>query len=194
MTEQADAEPVVGRRLATRAGFERSAGEVQILLGGVEEERHPGTGLPMLRRLPGASPTRMYEYGTFRPTETETAPEAYYVLSSAPAVIERLEAHGVRVERLPGARTLTLERFQIDSTAVAGSEFQGRYERTVWGAWRPTTETLPAGTLRVPLDQPLGRLAFSLLEPRSDDGFVAWALLDEAIGAGAIPVLRTPLD
>ena len=190
--EQADAEPVVGRRLATRAEFERSPEEVEILLGGVEEERHPGTGLPMLRRLDAATPTRMYEYGTFRPIETETAPEAYYVLPAASTAIERLEAHGVRAERLSAARTLMLERFRIDSTAVAANEFQGRFERTVWGAWSTVTETLPAGTLRVAVGQPLGRLAFSLLEPRSDDGFVAWALLDEEIEAGALPVLRAP--
>ncbi|HUF76710.1 MAG TPA: M14 family metallopeptidase [Longimicrobiales bacterium] len=192
VVEQAEAEPVVGRRLATRADFERSPEDVEILLGGVEEERHPGTGLPMLRRLDVQTPTRMYEYGTFRPTETETAPEAYYVLASATDVIERLEAHGVRTERLATARTLVLERFQIDSTAVAANEFQGRFERTVWGTWSATDETLPAGTVRVPVDQPLGRLAFSLLEPRSDDGLVAWALLDEEIEAGMLPVLRAP--
>jgi hypothetical protein len=192
VVEQADAEAVVGRRLATRADFHRSAEEVEVLLGGVEEERHPGTGLPMLRRLDAATPTRMHEYGTFRPTETEPAPEAYYVLDSAAAVIERLEAHGVRLERLPAATTLRLERFRIDSTAVAANEFQGRYERTVWGGWSAASETLPAGTVRVPVDQRLGRLAFSLLEPRSDDGFVTWALLDDQIQNGALPILRVP--
>ena len=192
VVERADAERIVGRTLATRADFERSPAEVEILLGGVEEERHPGTGLPMLRRLDVTTPTRMYEYGTFAPTEVETAPAAYYVLASATEVIERLDAHGVRAERLPAARTLTLERFRIDSTAVAVNEFQGRVERTVWGAWEVADETLPAGTVRIPMDQPLGRLAFSLLEPRSDDGFVAWALLDEEIAAGVMPVLRAP--
>jgi len=192
IVEQVDAEPVVGRDLATRADFERSPEEVTILLGEVDEERHPATGLRMLRRRDVATPTRMFEYGTFRPTETETAPEAYYVLPEASAVIERLEAHGVRSERLPAAATLTLERFRIDSTAVADDEFQGRRERTVWGAWVEVREALPVGTLRVPVDQPLGRLAFSLLEPRSDDGFVAWALMDEQMEAGAIPVLRGP--
>jgi hypothetical protein len=190
LVESADAEPVVGRELATRADFERSAEEVTVLLGEIDEERHPGTGLPMLRRRDVATPTRMYEYGTFRSTETATAPVAYYVLPDAETVIERLEAHGVRTEPLRSEAALVLERFRIDSTAVAASEFQGRRERTVWGAWEATRQTLSAGTVRVPLDQPLGRLAFSLLEPRSDDGFVAWALLDEQITAGVMPVLR----
>jgi hypothetical protein len=49
---------------------------------------------------------------------------------------------------------------------------------------------LPAGTAYVPLDQPLGRLAFTLLEPRSDDGLVDWAIVDADIERGEVPVLR----
>ena len=41
--------------------------------------------------------------------------------------------------------------------------------------------TLPAGTAVVRLDQPLGRLAFYLLEPRSDDGLAAWNFFDRAL-------------
>jgi len=41
--------------------------------------------------------------------------------------------------------------------------------------------------------QPLARLAFLLLEPRSRDGLVAWNVLDEALkGASAYPILRSP--
>jgi hypothetical protein len=85
---------------------------------------------------------------------------------------------------------LSVERFVIDSTTVAGREFQGRTERTIYGEWVPTMHTFPAGTAYVSVDQPLGRLAFTLLEPRSDDGFVAWAILDEQIEQGLFPVLR----
>jgi len=34
----------------------------------------------------------------------------------------------------------------------------------------------------VPVDQPLGRLIFTLLEPRSADGFADWNILDRAMG------------
>jgi hypothetical protein len=192
IVEQADAESLVGRRLATRAEFLRSAEEITILLGEVEEEHHPGTGLPLLRRRDVVVPTQMYEYGTFQPAETAVAPEAYYLLPEAVEAIERLDAHGIRAERLPAARQLAVERFHIDSTTVAENEFQGRRERTVWGSWVRGVETLPAGAVRIPVRQPLGRLAFSLLEPRSDDGFVAWAILDEQIEEGELPVLRVP--
>jgi len=190
IVEAADLQPVVGQRLATRADFQQSEEQVTILMGEVEEERHPGTGQVILRRRDVVTPTRMYEHGTFSATETAIAPEAYYVLPEAEDAIERLEAHGLIVVRYASARQLPVERFRIDSTTVAPNEFQGRFERTIWGEWVATVETLPAGTAYVSVDQPLGRLAFTLLEPRSDDGFVAWAILDTEIERGTFPVLR----
>lgn len=190
IVEAADRVPVVGTELATRAQPQRSAQEVTILMGEVEQQRHPSTGQIILLRRDVANPTRMYEYGTFAPTETSVAPEAYYVLPDAEAAIERLEAHGITVVRYATERVLSVERFVIDSTTVAGREFQGRTERTIYGEWVPTMHTFPAGTAYVSVDQPLGRLAFTLLEPRSDDGFVAWAILDEQIEQGLFPVLR----
>jgi hypothetical protein len=44
----------------------------------------------------------------------------------------------------------------------------------------------------VDLAQPLARLAVLLLDPRSDDGFLTWNLLDSALaGARYYPVTRT---
>ncbi|HZL99105.1 MAG TPA: hypothetical protein VFD43_02540 [Planctomycetota bacterium] len=46
------------------------------------------------------------------------------------------------------------------------------------------TRVLPAGTVRVPLDQPLARLAFQLLDPESDDGLVVWNFWDSILDQG----------
>ena len=55
--------------------------------------------------------------------------------------------------------------------------------------------TVPAGSIVIPMDQPLARLAFLLFDPRSDDGFMTWNLLDENLGRTPAPefypVLRT---
>lgn len=191
IVEEADRESVVGRELAVRAEL-HDDGEVTILMGEVDEETHPYTGAVMLRRRNVSIPTPMPEYGTFAPSETAIAPRAYWVLPEARAAIERLEAHGLAVVRYASARTVEGERFVIDSTRVAEREFQGRRERTVWGRWVPERIELPEGAAFVSLDQPLGRLAFTLLEPRSDDGFTAWGFLDPEIEAGALPIFREP--
>lgn len=195
IVESADALSVVGQELATRADFERSADEVTILLGEVEEQRHPVTDEVILLRRDVSIPTPMYEYGTFRPTESERAPEAYYLLPGAEEVVELLRAHGIVAVPVLQETSAIAEPFRIDSTAVAEREFQGRFERTVWGEWTDSGvpfQPLPPGTVVVPLNQRLGRLAFSLLEPRSDDGLVAWGIMDGHIEAGRLPVLRAP--
>jgi hypothetical protein len=187
---EADASPVAGRSLATRATFEQSEDEVTILMGEVSEERHPQTGELILLRRDVTTPVSMYEYGTFRATETEVAPETYYVLPEAGEAIERLRAHGVVTMPAPTGGDVRVERFVVDSTTVSPRAFQGRNERTVWGHWESVTEVVPEGTVSVSLAQPLGRLAFTLLEPRSDDGFTNWGILDSSIEAGTYPVLR----
>ena len=193
--ETVDLETVVGLEMAVRSEFTRSAEPVDILLGEVSETRNPYTGEVMYLREETLIPTSMYEYGQFAAVETERAPRTYFVPPSLAVVIERLGAHGVWFEELSGPREMALERFRIDSTRAAERAFQGRHERTLSGAYEPVVRTLEAGTLVVPVDQQLGRLVFYLLEPRSDDGLVAWALMDDVLeDATYYPILREPAD
>jgi len=107
-------------------------------------------------------------------------------------VVDRLAAHGIMTHRLEAPAVLATERFRIDSTWTSPREFQGHHERSVTGAWESVTDTVPAGTVVVPMPQPLARLAFLLLEPRSDDGVLDWNLLDDALaGARYYPIRRT---
>ena len=102
-----------------------------------------------------------------------------------------LQAHGVRLHALERDAEMEVERFHIDSVRVAERAYQGHHAQTLFGHYQRTRETLPAGTWQVPLEQPLGRLLFYLLEPRSDDGLVAWGLLQEALKeAASYPILR----
>ena len=118
-------------------------------------------------------------------------PSIYYLPAALTKAIEHLRAHGVRVTPLARATTVRIEEFQIAGSAVA-QEFQGHKERTLEGAWVAAERQLPAGTLRVDMTQPLARLAFYLIEPRSDDGLVDWNILDEAIGESKVfPIVRS---
>jgi hypothetical protein len=191
ITARADAASLVGTELAVQADYERT-GPVEILMGEVEQERNPYTGQNMLRRLDVKNPQRMPVFGTYTPTETARVPRAYLVPPDQAEVIDRLIAHGVQSTPLAAARQLRVERFRIDSTTVAEREFQGHRERTLFGAYESATVEVPAGTLVVPMDQPLARLAFVLLEPRSSDGLLNWNVLDRRLeGATHYPILRT---
>jgi hypothetical protein len=190
----AHAAQLAGQQLALRAEFERSRGPVEILLGQMAEERHPYTGATMLRRTDVQRPERMYEYGTFTPTELERAPAAYLVPATARAVLTKLTQHGVRSRVLARDTSLAAERFAIDSTWVSEREYQTHRERTITGRWQPEPVQLKAGEyLLVDMAQPLARLIFYLLEPRSDDGLAAWNALERELqGARQYPVLRVP--
>ena len=187
---RADSASLVGRELTLRADYERTGPE-EILMGDVEEIRNPYSGRPMLRRLDVQRPERMPIFGTFRPTETERAPAAYLVPGDLQVVLNALDDHGVRWTRLAAPRRLGVERFAIDSTSVAEPEFQGHRQRTLYGRYESVDIEIPAGTAIVAVDQPLGRLAFALLEPRSDDGLVNWNVLDDELeGARQYPIVR----
>ena len=191
-TAEADRRVLAGERLAVTARLHRSPRPVEILMGAVDTLRHPYTGEPMMRRRDVVRPERMADYSTFEAAVTEVVPTAWLVPAELEGVAERLAAHGVRFERLAAPASMQVEEFRIDSTRTAAQPFQGHRERKVWGRYVRAERTLPAGTLRVPSAQPLGRLAFTLLEPRSDDGFLNWNLLDAALEKtpGVYPIVR----
>jgi len=187
---EADSTPLTGDSLALRAVPKRSAERVGILMGEVDEERHPLTGELLLRRRDVSNPEPMYEYGVFEGTDFERVPAGYVVPAELEQVVIRLRAHGVRLETgVPDGTGL--EAFRIDSVRTAERPFQGHAEQTVFGVWGSAPTGAPPGALWVPVDQPLGRLVFSLLEPRSDDGFADWGFLADTLEPGAeYPILR----
>ncbi|HKY59659.1 MAG TPA: M14 family metallopeptidase [Gemmatimonadota bacterium] len=191
----ADARSLVGTRLGLRAEHALTGEDVEILLGEVEEERHPYTGEVVFRRRDVVRAERMPEYGAFRATETERVPAAYLIPADLDEVLDHLVVHGIRAEPLGSDRELEVEVFRIAASRQAEQEFQGHRERTLDGAWSAVRRRVPAGTAVLPMDQPLARLAFLLLEPRSDDGLAAWNVLDPALeDADEYPIMRTSAD
>ena len=192
ITEAADREDVRGQRLALTARM-RQTGEVTVLMGEVVEEASPVDGHLMYRRSDVVREERMPEWQAFEGVETEVVPVAYIIPPGLDSVVARLRAHGVRVVPVPIGMEdeIDAHRFRIDSTSVAERAFQGHRERRIWGSWEASSEGVPAGSMAVGMDQPLARLIFTLLEPRSDDGFANWNLLDPQLqGASHYPILR----
>ncbi|MFI5206796.1 MAG: M14 family metallopeptidase [Gemmatimonadales bacterium] len=191
LVSAADRHEIVGESLAVRARVHRG-GDIDVAMGQATEEINPYTGQRMLHRVDMHATARMPDYTTFEASELARAPRAYFVPALLDTVIERLEAHGILTTRLAQPLAVPLERFRVDSSWTAQRAFQNHRERTVTGAWESSSDTVPAGTVVVRLDQPLGRLAFLLLEPRSDDGLLDWNYFDGALGgARYYPVRRT---
>lgn len=110
-----------------------------------------------------------------------TIPGAYWVPATKPEVIARLEAHGIAFETFKSPRTVEVEMLRLTQFHV-GQPSEGRTP-VVAAAATPLrrAETYPKGSVRVPTNQPLGALAAMLLEPVSQDSFLAWGFFSEIL-------------
>lgn len=149
----------------------------------------PGEGL--MRRTGEIVPVKMTDYGVFAATETAAMPMRYAIPNPPAAVIENLKQHGIAMTTLDKPMKMRTLQFDIGRVDHAERAFQKHRETTLTGQWVEREETLPAGTLIVRTDQALGRLAFYLLEPRSDDGLFAWNFFDGMLEAGSIAPVRS---
>lgn len=194
LTAAADRQSVVGERLAVRATWAPLPEPVDILLGEVDTLAHPVTGEPMLQRRDVRRAERMPALVRFEASESVTAPAAYLV-EPGPyqgRVRALLDGHGVRYETRDVEAPR--QRFRLDSVRVAERPSQNVRMQEVFGGWVEAEEGRVADALVVPVDQPLGRLVVALLEPRSDDGVVAWAVVPvDGLAAGDfMPIQRVP--
>ena len=191
----ADHQSIVGKEVALRGRAVKSADQVEILVTDLTNEKNPYTGQMMRLRTGVRRPEKMYQSISFEPSESTLAPRAYFVPATLRNAQDRLEAHGVSFTRTDQEMTISGEQFRIETSALAEREYEGHRERAITGKWEPADLTVPAGTLLVPVDQPLGRLVVMLLEPRSEDSFASWGLLDDVLERTKpqfYPILRTP--
>jgi hypothetical protein len=112
------------------------------------------------------------------------------------SVTDRLDAHGIKYTVTERDMAFNGERFRISGNTMAEQNYQGTHRaRTLTGAWEANQQTLPAGSVIISMEQPLARLTFLLMDPRSDDGFMWWNILDPVLGASPspqyYPVLRS---
>ncbi len=199
--EAADGASVVGDELAVRTTWAQQGGPTEILLGAVDTVYHPVTAERMYERRDVRTPETMPAFVRFTASESVVAPQAYLLSTAVPgadAVRDLLVAHGVRFDTTFAWGTAR-QRFVVDSVRVAGRLFQNVRQREPFGAWTPVeaeTGSRPrlAPSLRIPVDQPLGRLIVALMEPRSDDGVIAWTLLHvSGVEVGdSLPIERIP--
>jgi hypothetical protein len=127
-----------------------------------------------IRRTGTYSRVRMPIYDRFVPTLATPPAWGFAVSASDSSALRTLNLHGVTVQRITAACTVAGETFATDSVVVSPTPFQGRREVRVDGRWQRAETRLDTGTYVVALAQPLGVVATYLLDPRSDDGLVAW--------------------
>ena len=124
------------------------------------------TGKPVTMRIPVRTTTEV--------ATTATRPRAYWVPAEWSNIIDKLALHGIRLERISAPREVDVEMYRIEEPKLAESAFEGHVRVTARSVVERRRERFPAGSVRVPTDQPLGTLAVLLLEPSSPDSFFQW--------------------
>jgi hypothetical protein len=115
-----------------------------------------------------------------QPTQTVQLPKAWWVPAAQAEVLDRLRVHGIRYETLEAPRTLRLDQVRLVEPRLL-PPLEGRVPMTATFVHAPEEQVLPAGSVRVPADQPNGLLAAALLEPESQDSFLAWGFFPEML-------------
>jgi hypothetical protein len=165
-----------------------SIGDCEILAWDMDSQR--------ARRIPGREPRRyrMPHLAKFVPTKTARRPAAYLVPAELPRVLEKLEHHGIRLERLTAPRRFPGELDRVSAVSKTASPDVGsmtREETVVRVVRESDPAAARAGDVLVPTDQVQGTLAVYLLEPESDDGLLRWGYFDAEVRVGApLPVRR----
>ncbi len=115
-----------------------------------------------------------------RATETVALPAAWWVPAAHTEVLDRLRLHGIDFAAIDRGRTLELDEARLVNPKITGAS-EGRYLIATALTHRTIPQVLPPGTVRVPSDQPNGLLAAALLEPESQDSFLAWGFFPEML-------------
>jgi Zinc carboxypeptidase len=174
-------------------GFDTTfgAGEpLPVLVGEVDTIAASGEQPVRHVRKGSGQPETMPVHRSFRARQQRALPAAWAILSPSPEVVQRLQWHGIEFEAVRAVRTVTAERFAVDKKRKPKRPYQGHQELALDGAWAaPAAVELPLGTLLVPAEQRLARLAAVLLEPQSEDSLSTWNFFEAATDTH-YPVLR----
>ncbi len=135
-------------------------------------------GWPEIKKTDKRRNYVMPYFAEFQPKRRVKFPAAYLLPDADSVVIEKLDQHGVNLERLASQTTLEVESFRIKEIKAAQRLYQGHWTNQVKGEYVLEKREFPKGTVFVSTAQPLGVLAAYLLEPESDDGLLVWNFFD----------------
>ena len=117
-------------------------------------------------------------YDTFRVTAAVAPPLQYIVPTQWTSVIEVLGAHGIEFSELAETASIEVESYRFTDVRWPSGPFEGRH-MPLFDVERVTElREFPAGSVVVPVAQPLGKLVLNLLEPQAPDSFARWGFFN----------------
>lgn len=114
-----------------------------------------------------------------KPDQKVMRPKAYWVPATYADVIDRLIAHGIKVERISEPKMVNVNLYRLNNHKFSSTPFEGHFRVTASSTAETHSETFYPGSVRVSTDQELGDLVVFLLEPSSPDSFLQWGFFPE---------------
>lgn len=124
------------------------------------------TGKPVMMKIP------VVRFD--KPKVEVRRPAAWWIPVQWTDVIERLRLHGIEMETIETARDVEVEMYRLDAPEFEDEPFEGHVRVSATPVAEVRTEHFPAGSVRIPGDQPMADLVALLLEPASPDSFLQW--------------------
>jgi hypothetical protein len=125
------------------------------------------------------------------PVLSRVRPLGYVIEPHRSDLADHLRAHGLQVERYDEAIEIEVESYRLESVEYAADVYEGYIPRTITTTTAPRTITIAPGAYLVRSTQPMGVLAFAMLEPEDVDSFASagWFAAEKSVGA-YLPVHR----
>ncbi|MFZ2986589.1 M14 family zinc carboxypeptidase, partial [Ideonella sp.] len=124
-------------------------------------------------------------FDRYQPTTQVTPPQAYLLPQAWHDVAQRLQAHGVTLQRVTQTRWVPAEAWRISAFSKRPQPFEGRHLHDLQDALQLQIEPLQAevneGDWLIPLGGPHDRFIIETLEPQGLDSFFRWGFFDSVL-------------
>lgn len=121
-------------------------------------------------------------YKTYQSHDSVQIPKGYIVSREVHAVIERLKANGIQFTEIDSSFTKKVHTIRILDFESGTKPYEGHYlHRKTKSVEQEDEVRIPEGSIWIPCDQDKLNFIVSVLEPRCEDSYFAWNLLDSYI-------------
>ena len=117
-------------------------------------------------------------YDTARIDRSVTPPTAYVIPPQYKDVISVLRAHGLKLLTRTASQEVDIESYRLSEPKWATTPFEGRITVKAKQTLVREKRNFPAGSVVVPLDQPVAEVAIHLLEPNGPDSLLFWGFFN----------------
>lgn len=112
------------------------------------------------------------------PSHQVMLPTAYIIPLQWETVIERLQQHGVSIQRLGSDLTLEVESYRFENVVLSPFVNEGRQTARFTAVPIREVRTYPAGSAIVEMSQPTARVIAHALEPQAPSSFAYWGFFN----------------